>query len=72
MGGNYIADAKCPFYHEDNGKTHRITCEGIVPDSCTALIFKRRSDYRVQIKTFCCQHYKKCEVYGMLIRKYEE
>ena len=67
---------KCPFYQYDEchnkKKTHRITCEGLIEDSCLALVFQRRKDYQIHITTFCCQHYQKCEVYRMLMQKYEE
>ena len=62
---------KCPFYRFDDGKG-RITCEGILEGSSLALIYGNRQDFRIQMDVFCCQHYKKCEVYRMLMEKYEE
>ena len=62
---------KCPFYQFDDGK-QRITCEGIIDDSSLAPIYHRKKDYETQIVNFCCEHYKKCEVYRMLMEKYEE
>lgn len=41
-------------------------------DSCLALIYQERQDYRIQVSTYCCRHYEKCEVYRMLASKYEE
>ena len=64
-------EVQCPFYKYDDGK-QRITCEGIVDNSSLALIYQRRNDYETQINVFCCDHYKKCEVYRMLMEKYEE
>ena len=66
------ADAQCPFFkfHEDNKK--RIVCEGLVDDSSLALIYRRRKDCYTQLNVFCCEHYKKCEVYSILAAKYEE
>ena len=62
----------CPFYKYDDGK-QRITCEGLVDNSSLALIYSRRNDYETQINVFCCEHYKKCEIYRMLMdAKYEE
>ena len=61
----------CPFYKYDDVRG-RITCEGLVPDSSLALIFHRREDYCTQLEVFCCKHYKNCEVYRMLMEKYEE
>ena len=46
--------------------------KGLIEDSCLALVFQRRKDYQIYITTFCCQHYQKCEVYRMLMQKYEE
>lgn len=65
------ADVQCPFYKYDDGK-RRITCEGITEDSSLALIYHNKRDYETQITVFCCEHYKKCELYGLLTDKYEE
>lgn len=62
---------QCPFYKFDDGK-RRITCEGLIEDSSVALIYHRKADYETQIETFCCEHYKKCEVYRMLMNKYDQ
>ena len=64
-------EVKCPFYKYDDGK-RRITCEGIIDDSSLALIFHNKRDYEIQIDTFCCERYTKCEVYRMLMDKYDE
>lgn len=61
---------QCPFYKFDDGK-RRITCEGLIEDSSVALIYHRKADYETQIETFCCEHYKKYEVYRMLMNKYD-
>lgn len=65
------ADVKCPFYKFDDGK-RRITCEGIIEDSSLALIYHKKVDYETQIDVFCCEYYEKCEVYKLLMEKYEE
>lgn len=64
-------EVQCPFYKYDDGK-RRITCEGLVDDSSLALIYQRKSDYETQINVFCCKHYEKCEVYSILVAKYED
>ena len=64
-------EVKCPFYKYDDGK-RRITCEGIIDDSSLALIYHNKQDYEMQIDTYCCEHYTKCEVYRMLMDKYDE
>lgn len=67
-------DAQCPFYHYDLGKHQkRIACEGIVDKSILELRFERIRDYKKQLEVFCCDHYKNCEVYRMLMQyKYDE
>lgn len=66
------ADAQCPFYKSDDGGKKRIICEGIVDKSTLALTYRRRTDYDTQLGVFCCEHYKKCEVYSILAAKYED
>ena len=64
-------EVECPFYKYDDGK-QKIICEGLVDKGHIALFYQRRSDYRTQINMFCCEHYKKCEVYRMLMEaKYD-
>lgn len=65
------ADVQCPFYKYDDGR-RRITCEGLIDKSSIALIYLTRYDYDKQLEVFCCDHYDKCEVYRMLMEKYEE
>ena len=70
--GSYIqVFVRCPFYKYDDGKK-RITCEGLTDDSSLALIYHNKTDYEKQISVFCCRHYSKCELYRMLMEKYEE
>ena len=64
-------DVQCPFYKYDDGK-RRITCEGIIEDSSLALIYHNKSDYEIQFNVFCCEHYKKCELYRLLMDKYSD
>ncbi len=65
------ADVQCPFYKFDDGQ-RRITCEGIVEDSSLALTYRRKADFETQIKVFCCDHFGKCEIYRLLMDKYDE
>lgn len=62
---------QCPFYHSDDGK-HNIACEGIVDGSTLVSKFRKQKDYETQIGVFCCGHYAKCELYRMLMAKYED
>ena len=67
------ADAQCPFYRSDDCQKKRIICEGIVDRSTLALTYRHRNDYDTQLIVFCCEHYKKCEVYRMLMEaKYDD
>lgn len=67
------ADAQCPFYKFDDGQKRRIVCEGIVDKSTLALTYRHRCDYDTQLNVFCCEHYKKCEVYRMIMdAKYDD
>ena len=66
-------DAQCPFFKCDEAKTRRITCEGIVDKSTLALTYRRKRDFDTQLGVFCCEYYKKCEIYRMLMEaKYDE
>lgn len=64
-------DVQCPFYKHDDGK-RRITCEGLVDRSSLSLTYLSKKDYEIQIETFCCKHFDRCEVCRMLMEKYEE
>lgn len=64
-------DVKCPYYQFDDGK-RRITCEGLLPDSNIANIFRSKSDFETQINLFCCQGYQTCEAFMALEQKYKE
>lgn len=70
--GSFLqVDVRCPFYKYDDGR-RRIACEGLVEDSSLALIYKKRTDFRIQITHFCCSQYEMCELYEILKRKYED
>lgn len=67
------ADVLCPFYKFDDWNKHRIVCEGILDQATLASTFRFRHDYQEQLEIFCCEHYKKCEIYRMIMAaKYEE
>ena len=62
---------RCPFYRSDDGQRH-ITCEGPTEESSLTLNFPRKSEFETQITVFCCEHYQNCEIYRMLMDKYED
>lgn len=65
--------SQCPFYKYDDRQAKRIVCEGIVNQSWLALNYHRKQDYDMQLTAFCCEHYKMCEIYLMLMKyKYDE
>ena len=66
------ADAQCPFYKSDDHQKRCIICEGLIDASTLALTYRRKVDYDKQLGSFCCEQYKKCEVYRMLMEKYEQ
>lgn len=64
-------EVQCPFFKYDDG-ARRITCEGLIDDSSLALIYKRKCDYETQMQAFCCEHYARCEIYRLLMDKYDK
>ena len=62
---------RCPFYKQDDGK-QRIVCEGPTDGCNLSLSYSRKADFETQITVFCCEHYEKCEVYRMLMDKYQD
>ena len=68
---SYNPNVLCPFYKKDDGK-RCITCEGIVENSSVVLTFRYDTLLKKQIAVFCSGYYKNCEVYRMLIQKYED
>lgn len=68
---HYDARAICPFYKYDDNvdvKTfQRVICEGLVPDSTITLWFNDKRDRNIQVKTFCCEWFDRCEIYRMLM-----
>ena len=70
---NAQSNVQCPFFKFDEMRQKRIVCEGFIDESSLALIYCRRKDYETQLNVFCCEHFKKCEVYRMLMEsKYDE
>ena len=61
---------RCPFYLEKQGDKNRIKCEGVLEGTTTQIVFKY--DKRYYLKSFCCKYYKKCRIYSMLNKKYDD
>lgn len=64
--------AKCPYYlRSDRGKK-QLSCQGVADSSSLCWKFGKREDMMIQIRTFCCDKYARCEVYRLLRQIYEE
>lgn len=63
--------AKCPYYRHSDCK-HEVVCDGMIEKSKQIHRFDYTEDLLIQVKTFCCDKYKNCEVYGMLKQIYED
>ncbi len=70
-GSYWQVYVQCPFYRSDDGRT-RIVCEGVGNSKNLSLFFQKKCDFETQMRVFCCDHCKKCEVHRMLMEKYEE
>jgi hypothetical protein len=64
------ANVICPFYKASDAR--RISCEGFVDGSTLIQSYPSKEKRDLQKHTFCDCKYKSCEVYKMLIRKYED
>ncbi len=62
--------AKCPFFYENSRKS--VICEGITDDSILCLKFLSENGRDKQRRIFCDKNYEKCEIFRMLMKKYEE
>ncbi len=63
-------DVQCPFYKSDDGK-QVIICEGFGDARNLKQFYRYKREYEKQMEVFCCCHYKNCEVYRLLMEKYE-
>ncbi len=56
----------------DAGIRH-IECEGLVDGSTLVLNYKNKQGFMIQLDTFCCEYFYRCEIYRMLMdTKYSE
>lgn len=70
-GSYWQVYVRCPFYKSDDAK-QKLVCEGITEESNLSQHFRSKHGLETQLQVFCCEHYTKCEIYRMLIEKYEE
>lgn len=64
------AYVQCPFYRSDDGRSE-IRCEGVCDGSILTQQYQAKEDFLIQIRVFCSDHFRKCELYDVLERKYE-
>ena len=62
-------NVKCPFFRGDSATT--VKCEGPFDGSKVILVLSEGARKHEEI--FCAEHYRKCEIYRMVMEaKYEE
>lgn len=60
----------CPFYRNDEKR--KIVCEGVGEAEAIVLRFRYTQERNQQIRIFCAGDYAKCEVFRMVLEKYED
>lgn len=63
-------DVKCPFFKRQTNVG--ISCEGLTDEMFIRLCFQTAKAKDTQMEVFCDNHYRKCEIYEILEKKYEE
>lgn len=62
---------KCHFYKDDGNLS--IICEGFGEAMYLKQRYYNKAQYEKQMTVFCCENYKNCEAYRLLMEtKYEE
>lgn len=70
-GSTYsLSYVRCPFYRVDDG-IKRIACEGFTDDSSVTQTYRYKHQFDRQMQIFCCDRFQNCEVYRLLMEKYE-
>lgn len=66
--------AECPFYLRCDREKGRwtISCQGVTDASILQWRFRKKQDFEIQLRTFCCGKFERCEVYEMLEKTFEE
>ncbi len=62
--------AQCPYFLSSGKKN--ILCEGITEDCTINLKFVSEQKRNLHREIFCNANYKKCEIFNMLEKKYDE
>lgn len=61
---------RCPYYISDDTRS-RITCQGVIEGSKLHWELPPE-DYKIQMREFCQNRYRNCEVCQLLSQIYEE
>lgn len=66
-GGSFQqVHVKCPFYRNDDSRC-KLSCEGVIEGNTLTWSFQHKADLKQQMGIFCCEYYRNCEVYRMLM-----
>lgn len=63
-------DIICPFFRCHSER--EIRCEGVMDGTSTAIVFRRPKKKAFFKRTYCEGRCKACEIYGMLMEKYND
>ena len=64
---------QCPFWREIRQTSQRIGCEGLTDHCQIILAFDSPYKRDQHEEIFCCEHYRRCEIYRAVIEaKYAE
>lgn len=69
MGKRIPFEIQCPFYRRSD-RSRWVACEGLMEGNQIVLVFEKPEDLRRQVEVFCCEHYRKCEIYRAAEEKY--
>lgn len=59
------AQVMCPFYRSGGGRF--VDCEGPFDGANVRLQFGRQEDKKKQMRIFCYNQYKRCEIYRCIL-----
>lgn len=77
MGFRYKEEINigCPFYRSmerETSRKYRVSCEGPSERGTMSMEMFSLADLDTQVRVFCCENWKKCEVYRLLMtEKYD-
>jgi hypothetical protein len=70
--GSYGSEViQCPFYLRHDGKTCKLSCEGMLPGSSVTSHFLDGTALKGQIRKYCAGDYAGCPWERVLMTKYD-